>query len=227
MTKTTAPKLAFYLRVSTNKQDAKSQMLALVEYCRRHGWTVAATSLIFSEKVSALKTKRTELDRLLQATRAGLVDTVLTYRVDRVGRSMLHLVNLLAELKRNRIRVVGVADNFDNADTSPDAVFRQNLLVSLAELERGRIVERTFAGLAAARRAGRIGGRRRVSDAKIAEAWTLRAKNPPVSLRSIAATVGLSPSYLSRVFAKTPPPGVAQTSPQKNGNFAGGKKSVA
>lgn len=210
--KNTAPRVGVYVRVSTTEQDFASQLHALREFCRRHGWKFPARDLVFSEKVSGAKDKRAELDRLLRATRAGLVDTVLTYRADRLGRSMLHLVNLLGEFQNQKIRLVGVADNFDNADNSPDARFRQTLLFGLAQLERERIVERTHAGLAAARKAGRIGGRPRRSDEQIARVLAWRTRNPAASVREIARESGLSASYVSRLLSGKR---VAKTSPQK------------
>ncbi len=197
---TTPKKLALYLRVSRTKQEFSSQIHALKEFCRRAQWK---PGLIFSEKVSGAAAKRTQLDRLRQACRDGHVDTILVYRVDRLGRSALMVDNLLAEFEGMKVRIVGAADQYDSLVRTPATVVLRSVLSGLAESERMTTRERTMAGLKAARARGRRGGRPRESDDKIARAHALRANKPEMSLRAIALEVGLSPAYLSQLFNVT------------------------
>lgn len=197
---TAAPsKLAVYLRVSTQRQDTDSQLHALKEFCRRHAWKFPAGKLVFAEKVSGKKQNRTQLDLLVTLCRDGHVDTILTYKVDRIGRSHVHLVNLFAEFDRLKIRVVGVADGIDTGNDNASTRLYRNLLISFAESQREGIVENIHSGLAAARKAGTKFGRPPRYTEKVANAWALR-EGGKLSIRKISAKVGLSVSYLSLLF---------------------------
>jgi DNA invertase Pin-like site-specific DNA recombinase len=191
--------IAFYVRVSTISQDFPSQMHALKEYCRRQGWPVPPKAKIFAEKISGKLARRTQLDRLLQACRDGVVDTVMLYRVDRMGNSFVHLVNIQAELDALKIRVIGVADNLDTAINNAAANHYRNTLNAAAQFNREIISERTLSGLAAARDQGRVGGRPRTSDDKIARA--LKLKSTGKTHTAIAKISGLSKSYISKIFS--------------------------
>jgi DNA invertase Pin-like site-specific DNA recombinase len=192
-------KPAFYLRVSTLDQDFPSQVHALEEFMRRWSWPVPAKKLVFAEKVSGSKAKRTQLDRLLESCRKGQVDTILCYRADRMGNTALNMHRLFEELDRLKIRVIGVADGIDTGTQTAATNLFRNMLIAFSQGQREVTSERTVAGLKAARRAGRIGGKPRTSDRQIAQALALRGK-PGLSLRQIAARVKLSPTYLSFLF---------------------------
>lgn len=190
--------LAFYLRVSTISQDYPSQLHALKEFCRRQGWKVPNRSRIFAEKVSGKLAKRTQLDRLLTACRDGHVDTILVYKIDRLGNSLQHLVNVQAELDSLKIRMIGVSDGVDTSINSAAANHYRNTLATAAQFNREIISERTRAGLAAARHAGRHPGRRRKNDVQIARAMKLRAQDKTYT--EIHTATGLSRGYLSDLF---------------------------
>lgn len=199
-------KIAFYIRVSRTKQEFSMQSHALGEYCRRKEWAAPARKLIFAEKFSGKSENRTQLDLLAKAAREGLVDTILCYQINRIGRSFLHLVNLLAEFERIGVRVIGINDDYDSADKGAYMEKRKRDMMNDAQFERDRIAERTLAGLAAAKRSGRLGGKPRENDAKIARAFKMheanKTKNPAdrMSQRKIAALVGLNHTYLSYLF---------------------------
>ncbi len=196
---TVPKKLAFYLRVSRTKQEYHSQLHALREFCRRSGWRVPVAGLVFSEKITGKLARRTQLDRLLQACRDGHVDTILAYRVDRMGNSALHMHNLIAELDGLKVRLVGAADNIDTAINNSSTALWRSMLIGWAESQRMLTQERTIAGLKAARARGFVGGRQRKNDAAIGTAFLLKEKGK-LSVREIAEEVGLSASYLSRIF---------------------------
>ncbi len=193
-------KIAFYVRVSRTSQDFPSQLHALKEFCRRHGWNTPKKDLIFAEKITGKVAKRTQLDKLLDACRNGHVDAILCYAVDRMGNSAQHLHNLIATLDALKIRVVGVVDTIDTATSNAATNLFRSMLFAFSQANRERIGERTVAGLNAARARGRVGGKPRSNDEKIAKAEKLRATTK-LSLRAIARKVDIDPGYLSRVLS--------------------------
>ncbi|UOQ75107.1 recombinase family protein (plasmid) [Hymenobacter cellulosilyticus] len=137
-----------YARVSTRDQNLELQLDALQK---------AGCDIIFQEKVSGVSKARPELDKLLASLRTG--DTVTIYKLDRLGRSLKHLLDMVAELEFKGVGLVSLTDAINTTSAQGRLVF--NLFASLAEFERELIRERTTAGLAAARARGRVGGRRR------------------------------------------------------------------
>ncbi|OUJ68943.1 recombinase family protein [Hymenobacter crusticola] len=137
-----------YARVSTRDQNLALQLDAL---------TQAGCERIFQEKASGATKDRPELDHLLALLRPG--DTVYIYKLDRLGRSLKHLLDMVAEFEFRSVGLVSLTDAINTASPQGRLVF--NLFASLAEFERELIRERTQAGLAAARARGRVGGRRR------------------------------------------------------------------
>ena len=152
MSGTNTPKLIGYARVSTNTQELRLQLDAL----KSAGITKAD---IFTDKISGSKTERPGLDRCLQALQPG--DTLLVWRLDRLGRSLRHLVDLVENLRQRGIGFKSICDGaIDTTTASGELIF--NVFASLAQFERRLIQERTKAGLAAARARGRNGGRPRI-----------------------------------------------------------------
>ncbi len=136
-----------YARVSTKDQKLTSQKDAL----REHG-----CDKIYTDKVSGAKAERPGLDRMLRNAREG--DTIVVWKLDRLGRSLKHLVELAEELNQRGIGLKSLNDPIDTRTAQGKLVF--NIFAALAEFERGIIRERTNAGLSAARARGRMGGRR-------------------------------------------------------------------
>lgn len=186
---------AYYLRVSTNRQEFASQRHALGEYAKRHKLPGIARQNFFAEKISGAKGSRRELDRLLQACRLGAFDSIITFRADRIGRSLRHMVNIYAEMKSAGVRVIGVADGVDTDQDTPSANAFRNMLATFAELTRETIVENTRAGLAAAAKRGKRPGRPRKNDAKIVIALKLDRQGKTRS--EISRRTGLSIGYVS------------------------------
>ena len=137
-----------YARVSTRDQNLALQLDAL---------TKAGCETIFQEQASGATKARPELDRLLASLRPG--DTVTIYKLDRLGRSLKHLLDMVAELEFRGVGLVSLTDAINTTSAQGRLVF--NLFASLAEFERELIRERTHAGLASARARGRVGGRQR------------------------------------------------------------------
>jgi len=135
-----------YARVSRQDQKLSLQIDALKEY---------GVERIFEEKVTGTRKNRPELDALLDHVRAG--DTVVIWKLDRIGQSLRHLVELVNRFSDMGVNFVSLTENIDTTTATGRFVF--NMFASLAEFERGLIVERTKAGLESARARGRAGGR--------------------------------------------------------------------
>ncbi|HCN4741227.1 TPA: recombinase family protein [Escherichia coli] len=136
-----------YVRVSTNDQNTELQRNAL---------ECAGCELIFEDKISGTKSARPGLKKLLRTLSEG--DTLVVWKLDRLGRSMKHLITLIEELREKGVNFRSLTDSIDTS--TPMGRFFFHVMGALAEMERELIVERTLAGLAAARARGRTGGRR-------------------------------------------------------------------
>jgi DNA invertase Pin-like site-specific DNA recombinase len=135
-----------YARVSTKEQNLALQLDALEkEGCKK----------IFQEKISGAKADRPELKKMIDQLREGGV--IITWKLDRLGRSLRDLVNLMNEIQDKGAGLKSLNDSIDT--TTPHGKLTFHLFASLAEFERDIIRERTRAGLEAARARGRKGGR--------------------------------------------------------------------
>ena len=135
-----------YARVSTKEQNLSLQLDTLEkEGCEQ----------IFHEKITGSKTTRPELDNMLSNLRKG--DVVVIWKLDRLGRSLKDLVNLMTQLQNKGVGLLSLNDHINT--TTPTGKLTFHLFAALAEFERDIISERTQAGLVAARARGRKGGR--------------------------------------------------------------------
>lgn len=137
-----------YARVSTREQNLDLQVIALEK---------AGCEKIYEEVVSGARSNRPIFDAILKQLRDG--DTLVIWKLDRLGRSLKHLVELVHTLMQNNIGLCSLNDPIDTTTSQGRLVF--NIFASLAEFERDLIRERTHAGLSAARARGRKGGRPR------------------------------------------------------------------
>lgn len=135
-----------YVRVSTRDQNPDLQRDAL---------NAAGCERIYQDIASGSKTKRPALDELLNQLRSG--DILVIWKLDRMGRSLKHLVELVGSLMERNVGLLSLRDPIDTTSAQGRLIF--NLFASLAEFERELIRERTQAGLSAARARGRVGGR--------------------------------------------------------------------
>jgi DNA invertase Pin-like site-specific DNA recombinase len=179
-----------YARVSTGDQDLDLQVREL---------KAAGCKQVLTDSVSGLKNDRPGLDTCLKALKKG--DTLVVWRLDRLGRSMQHLVNVVADLKGRGVGFKSLRDGaIDTSSASGELVF--NIFAALAQFERELIRERTVAGLSAARARGRLGGRKPVSpdDPKVRAAKRLHA-DKSLSIRDICNTVKISRATLYRYLS--------------------------
>jgi DNA invertase Pin-like site-specific DNA recombinase len=176
-------RLIGYARVSTNEQDIFLQLDAL----KKAGCN---EKLIFVDKASGARAERPGLDACLKTLTAG--DTLLVWRLDRLGRSMPHLVTLVENLLKKDIAFKSICDgSIDTTTASGELVF--NIFSSLAQFERKLIQERTRAGLKAARARGRKGGRKPIlnSDPRVQTAKRMH-KDHGMSIEKICKTLKIS-----------------------------------
>jgi DNA invertase Pin-like site-specific DNA recombinase len=135
-----------YARVSTQDQTLNLQKDALKKIgCIK----------IFTDTASGTKTERNGLEEALEYVREG--DTLVVWRLDRLGRSLKHLIETITELNNRKIGFKSIQENIDTTTSGGKLVF--HIFGALAEFERDIIRERTQAGLTAARARGRLGGR--------------------------------------------------------------------
>ena len=169
-----------YVRVSTNDQNTALQRDAL----ERSG-----CELIFEDKMSGRTAERPGLKKLLK--RLSPEDTLVVWKLDRLGRSMRNLVILVEELKQRSVNFRSLTDSIDTS--TPMGRFFFHVMGALAEMERELIVERTRAGLVAARAQGRIGGRRpKLTPEPWAQAGRLIAAGESRRGGAILSGVGIS-----------------------------------
>lgn len=176
-----------YARVSTHDQIHDHQLDAL---------RAAGCERIFTETASGAKTDRPQLAALLDMARAG--DTLVVLRLDRLGRSLKHLIEVSEDLQRREIALKSLSEGIDTTTTAGRFVF--SLLGALNQMERELLIERTRAGLAAAAARGRKGGRPRALDeAKIRAAKAMFASGS-LSGPEIAQQLGVALSTLYRTL---------------------------
>ena len=168
-----------YARVSTYDQNLDYQKDLLSE----HGCTK-----IYKDKISGVKKARPGLDTALKYLREN--DTLVVWKLDRLGRSTKHLMELSEYLSNNKINLKSLQEGIDTSTKVGQFFF--TVLAALAEFERGLIQERTQAGLKAARARGRFGGRpKKLDETKINLLHKLY-KEKELSVREIAKAVGIS-----------------------------------
>lgn len=147
---TTAKRAAIYTRVSSAEQVEGTSLATQEERCRAYaeaaGWSIAG--VYSDEGVSGAKASRPALDRMLAEVRAGRVDVVVVWRLDRLGRAMRHLTALLGDLEDAGGTAVSVTESFDSS--SPSGLLLRDILSSFAAFELASIRERTGAGKRAA-----------------------------------------------------------------------------
>lgn len=174
-----------YTRVSTQDQTLHLQQDALEK--------IGCTK-IFTDTVSGATTERQGLDEALEFLRPG--DTLVVWRLDRLGRSLKHLIEVVSDLEQRGIGFKSLTESIDTTTSGGKLIF--HIFGALAEFERNLIRERTHAGLVAARARGRKGGRPKVLDPKkVSMAQALYADKTN-SIKDICKTLNISRTTLYR-----------------------------
>lgn len=175
-----------YARVSTEDQNLHMQRLAL----KKSGCTK-----IFEDRVSGSETKRSGLERAMKSLKSG--DVFVVWRLDRLGRSMPHLIEVLRELGERQIEFRSLSESIDTTTAGGRLIF--HVMGALAEFERALIGERTREGLAAAKKRGvKIGRKKAISDKQLGRARLHidAGKSPKV----VAQSLGVGRSTLYRAL---------------------------
>ena len=176
-----------YARVSTQDQSLEMQLQAL---------QAAGCDRIFEDTASGKTADRPGLKKALEFARPG--DTLVVWKLDRLGRSVKNLVDMVQDLEKRSIQFQSVTDQI--VTSTPAGRFFFHLMASLAQMERELIAERTAEGLKVARAAGRVGGRpRSMTPSKLVSARKLIAAGSPV--REVAENLGVSVPTLYRHMA--------------------------
>jgi DNA invertase Pin-like site-specific DNA recombinase len=172
-----------YARVSTDDQHLDLQRDAL---------TKAGCGVIYEEAISGKNTARPELEQCLKALRTG--DTLVVWRLDRLGRSLRDLVQIVADLEQRGIHFESLTEKIETGSAAGKLQF--HVFAALAEFERALIRERTQAGLAAARARGRAGGRKpKLDDKQVREIKAL-LRDPNIQGAEVARHYGVSRTTL-------------------------------
>jgi DNA invertase Pin-like site-specific DNA recombinase len=179
---------AIYARVSTAEQSNDNQLLELRRYIEARGWTAISE---YVDVMSGAKDRRPGLDDLVRDARRRKFDAVIVWKLDRLGRSLRHLVLLMEELQQLGVALVSLGEGLDLS--TPAGRLQAGLLAVVASFERERIRERVVSGLQRAKAQGRTLGRPKgaIPIERLATVATL-------SLTEAAAALGVSRSTLKR-----------------------------
>jgi len=179
-----------YARVSTDDQHLTLQHDALQK---------AGCDKVFSDQQSGTTTERPGLASLFESLRPG--DTLVIWRLDRLGRSLKHLIQLVEQLDQNKVGLKSLQENIDTTTSGGRLVF--HLFGALAEFERTLIRERTQAGVNAARARGRQGGRPKLLETNKRDLAIRLHRERQHSIAEICAMMGISKSTLYNYLAES------------------------
>lgn len=190
-------KVAIYLRVSTkNKgQDVNTQLIPIKEYCLRSGFEIYKVYSDIGE--SGSKESRPEFDIMLKDLRNNKFKAIAVYKLDRIGRSMQHLLKLFEEFNKRGIEFISLTQNIDT--TTPEGRMFLKMLMVLGEYERDLIVNRVNDGIRRAKELGTRSGKaigRPTIDADVSE--VIKLKESGLSLRQISKQLNLSLGKVQR-----------------------------
>jgi putative DNA-invertase from lambdoid prophage Rac len=193
-----------YARVSTSEQTTDAQVDALRSYCLARG--LGEPTIFRDDGISGVRDNRPQLDALRERIRRGGVSAVVVTKVDRLGRSLGMILRFWDEADAAGVRVVVTDQGIDTS--TPSGRLQRNMLAALAEFERELILERTQAGIARARAAGKRFGRPpKITDDQRAEC--LRRLSNGESSRVVSSALKIPASTVRWIWrearVETPP----------------------
>lgn len=148
-------KVAIYARVSTAEQTTETQLLPLRDYCQRNCYEIYEQYI--DDGFSGKDDKRPAFERMLNDMRGKKFECIVVWKIDRVGRSLQHLLNFLAELRKRNVHFVSTTEQIDTSTPHGELIW--NIMGAFAQFERSIIVSRTKAGLERAKKEGKTLGR--------------------------------------------------------------------
>jgi DNA invertase Pin-like site-specific DNA recombinase len=185
---------AIYARVSTSDQHNEIQIRELTEYVERRGWTLTG---VYQDQMSGAKVQRPGLDTLMADARLHKFDSVIVWKLDRFGRSLVNCVAGIQELTAAGVRFIAMSQGLDTDTSNPTSRLLLHILAAVAEFERELIKERVSAGLKHAKAKGvRIGRPRRVFDRQRA----LDMRQQGMSFPAIARELGIGQGTVVRAI---------------------------
>lgn len=193
----TAKRVAIYARVSTDRQTTAQQLNELRAVAKRHGWKIAGEYVDHGISGSKGRDQRPQLDALLKASARREFDVIAAWSVDRLGRSLMHLITLLDEIRGKGIDLYLHQQGLDTATPSGKALFQ--MCGVFAEFERAMIRERVRAGLTRAKAEGKRLGRPPVSAIIETRVRALRRKGK--GMIAIAREIGCGVGTVQRIVA--------------------------
>jgi DNA invertase Pin-like site-specific DNA recombinase len=194
--------ILIYTRVSTTDQSVASQLSEIRPYVAARGWVVAGE---FTDKASGTRARRDGLDEMLERVALGGIDAIVVYKLDRLGRSIINVVELVKALAAEGVAVIAITQGIDTREGSPTGRMVLNLMAVFAEFERDMIRERTVAGLNAAKMRGKVLGKPsrfwRCPDKWAGQiaAWEDVGRRDGV--RGLAKIIGCCPSTACKILA--------------------------
>jgi len=188
-------KAAIYARVSTTGQTVNNQLNDLREVAERHGWEIVHEYKDRGVSGAKGRDKRPQFDQMLKAANRREFDIIMSWSIDRLGRSLQHLVEFLGDIQHKGVDLYLHQQNIDTSTPSGKAMFQ--MVGVFAEFERSMIQERVKAGLARARKEGKRLGRPPVS-AEI-EDKIRDARKEGQGMLKIARNLGVGVSTVQRV----------------------------
>ncbi len=189
-------KVSIYARVSTTDQTCALQIGELKEYIERRGWELAD---IYQDTVSGARASRPGLDQLMADARRRRFDVVLAWKLDRLGRSVVHCISTIQELSSLGVRFIAVSQGIDTDESNPGSKLLLHILASVAEFERSLIRERVAAGMRVAKKYGTKSGKP-IGRPKVVfdRAAVLQLRQSGASISSIVRATGLSTGTVCR-----------------------------
>ena len=190
-------RVGMYLRVSTADQTTDNQRIELERVAQQRGWQVVEVYVDHGISGTKGRDQRPAFDRLCKDAARGKLDMVAAWSIDRVGRSLQHLVTFMAELTEQGVGLYLHQQHVDSSTAAGKAML--SMCGVFAEFERSCIVERVNAGLARARAQGKILGRPKVDAITERRIRQLRAKG--LGINKTAKLVGVGVSVVQRIAA--------------------------
>jgi DNA invertase Pin-like site-specific DNA recombinase len=133
-------RIIIYGRVSTPEQRHDSQLVEVQDYCARR-WGDNITVTVITDTASGAKTSREGLDRLMHLVRRNKVDVVACFKLDRLGRSLPRLAQVITEFDQHNVAIVATSQGIDTNQDSPAGRLQMHVLMAVAEFERSLIVD--------------------------------------------------------------------------------------
>ncbi len=188
-------RVAIYARVSTNGQTVTNQLRELRQVAKRQGWKVVGEFIDRGVSGAKGRAQRPQFDKLCQAATRREIDLIMSWSVDRLGRSLQHLVTFLAEIHAKGVDLYLHQQGVDTSTPAGKALFQ--MCGVFAEFERSMIQERVKAGLARARAQGKTLGRPRVAASIERKVRTHRTKG--MGIKAIAKKLGIGTGTVQRI----------------------------